>query len=98
MPVINLELMDNVYDIATLRKISVAKKELQRKITSLEKSINEVTQIQIIKTSYLNKLQLFKHYDSINKQCHTIQAEIKELSLNVGSKMAILNRLRKELE
>jgi hypothetical protein len=71
--------------------------EVLRKIKGLKKSIKIMSNLIKIKQNYLNNLSLFVSYSSINKECHSLKAEIMEISSTVESYKKILERLRKEV-
>jgi hypothetical protein len=69
-----------------------------RKIKTLENSITESTQIQIIKNSYLNKLQLYSKYSNINEECYELAKDISRRSRLISKWMQELKSLRKDIE
>lgn len=83
----NQKIVNNVIDIKTLQKIK-----------SLEESITEHTQIQIIKNSYLNKLQYYTKYSNIADECYELAMDISRRSRLVSRQMQELKSLRKDIE
>lgn len=79
--------MNNVVDLVLLRKIK-----------GLERSLNDYTNILKIRIDFINKLQSYQNYLTINRELIGIQKDILELEKNIGQLKDKLVLLRKEAE
>lgn len=68
-----------------------------RKIKGLQRSKKEYTAIRNIKQEYLNSLQHYVNYASINIECHRVQQELKTLDSQLSDMEVKLISLMKEL-
>lgn len=68
------------------------------KIKRLKQYKKEYTDIRGIKQKYLNSLQRYNTYHTINIECHRIQQEVRTLDSQLSDMDGKLLMLKKELE
>lgn len=70
-----------------------------KRIRACESAIKKLTTVRDLKRDYLNKLHGFNQnrYSEYTRECNTLQSEIIELELELGSFHGLLVQLRKNL-